>query len=267
MEKKTSYITTDGNTQIYYQEQGEGNTALLFIHGWAINSSYWDSQLNFFSRNYRAVAIDLPGFGKSKSDRTQWTRQNYGKDIIDVINKLDLKNVILIGHSMSGDVAMEASFKNHKSITGIIGIDNYKTIDVAFTEEQMTEMTGFLNAIVKDYKNNIPLFAETLFHPSTDKYIKARIVNDFVNSDVNVSLATIFDMVEYSKIQAAKLSELNYKLYLVNSDFGPTNTAGLDKHCRKSYEVDYIHDTGHYPMIEKPEEFNKILNRTINKIQ
>jgi pimeloyl-ACP methyl ester carboxylesterase len=266
MKRETSYIETNEKTRIYFAEQGEGNTALLFIHGWAINSSYWDSQLNYFSRNYRAIAIDLPGFGKSKSDRTQWTRQNYGEDIINVINKLHLENVILIGHSMSGDVAMEASFNNHKSITGIIGIDNYKTIDVVFTEQQINAMAGFLNAIVKDYKNSIPLFAETLFHPSTDKDIRARIINDFINSDVNVSLATIFDMVEYSKIQVAKLSELNYKLYLVNSDFGPTNTTGLDKYCSKSYEVDYIHDTGHYPMIEKPDEFNRILDQTVRKI-
>jgi pimeloyl-ACP methyl ester carboxylesterase len=266
MKRETSYIETDRTTQIYYEGQGKGETTLLFIHGWAINSSYWDSQLNFFSDNYRTIAIDLPGFGKSKSDRTQWTRQNYGADIINFINKLNLKNVILIGHSMSGDVAMEACLKNHKSITGIIGIDNYKTIDVTFTEEQMNGMTGMLNSIVKDYKNSIPLFAETLFHPLTDKDIKARVINDFVNVDVNVSLATIFDMVEYMKIQAEKLSELDYKLYLVNSDFGPTNTAGLDKRCKKLYEVDYIHDTGHYPMIEKPDEFNRILEQTIRKI-
>lgn len=266
MEKKISYIATNGKTQIHYTEQGDGNTALLFIHGWCINSSYWDSQLEFFSGNYRAIAMDLPGFGKSKSDRTQWTRQNYGNDVINVINKLDLKNVVLIGHSMSGDVIMEAALKNHKSIAGIIGIDNFKTIDVTYSKEQINEMTGFFQALVNDFKNAVPAFAEMLFHPSTDKDVRARVINDFINSDAHVSIATIYDMFEYSKIQAEKLSGLNYKLYLVNSDFGPTNTPGLDKYSKKSYEVDYIHDTGHYPMIEKPEEFNKILKRTINKI-
>ncbi|MBN2401773.1 MAG: alpha/beta hydrolase [Spirochaetes bacterium] len=266
MRRETSYIETDANTQIYYQEQGGGNTVLLFIHGWAINSSYWDSQLNFFSKEYRAIAFDLPGFGKSKSGREQWTRQNYGVDGINFINKLNLKNVILVGHSMSGDVIMEAALKNHKSISGIIGIDNFKTIDVTFTEEQEKEYEGFFKALVNDFKKTVPYFAESLFHPSTDKSIRDRVINDFVTSDVKVSMAAIYDMFEYFRIQAEKLSGLNYKLYLINSDYGPTNTAGLDKYCRKSYEVEYIHDTGHYPMIEKPGEFNMILNRAIKKI-
>ncbi len=266
MKRKTSYITAGEGTEIYYSEQGEGNTALLFLHGWGINSSYWDSQLEFFSENHRVIAMDLPGFGKSKSGRMHWTIQNYGNDVINVIDKLDLKKVILIGHSMSGDIIMEAALKNHKSIAGIVGIDNFKMIGVTFTKEQMNEMVGLFNAMVNDYRNAVPAFIERLFHPSTGKDVRARVTNDIVNSDIQISIASISGMFEYSRIEAENLSRLNYKLYLVNSDFGPTNTAGLDKYCGKSYEVDYIHDTGHYPMIEKPEEFNNILKRTIAKI-
>jgi pimeloyl-ACP methyl ester carboxylesterase len=266
MKTKTSYFTTDSKTQIHYAEQGEGNTTLLFLHGWGINSRYWDSQLEYFSKNYRVIAMDLPGFGKSKSDRTEWTIQNYGNDVINVIEKLDLKNVILIGHSMSGDIIIEAAIKNHKSIAGIIGIDNFKMIGIEFTKEQMNEMTGMFNAMVNDYRNSVPAFIGRLFHPSTGKDVRARVTDDIVNSDVQISIASISGMFEYSKIEVENLSKLTYKLFLVNSDFGPTNTAGLDKYCGKSFEVDYIHDTGHYPMIEKPEEFNKILAQTINKI-
>ncbi|MGE5621252.1 MAG: alpha/beta fold hydrolase [archaeon] len=255
-------VKTD-RAMIHYIEKGTGEVTLLFIHGWGINSSYWNDQLEYFSKDYKVIAIDLPGFGKSKSDRNQWTRQNYGQDIIDLIDKLSLKNVILIGHSMSGDVILEAALTNHNEIKGIIGIDNFKMLDVSFTPEQIEEITTMSKAIVSDYKNSVPFFAESLFHPGTPADVRKRVTDDFVNSDEKVAIATLFDMSEYFKIMHERVSKLNYKLYLINSDFGPTNTQGLEKYCPKSFDVSYIHATGHYPMIEKPEEFNKLLELVI----
>lgn len=252
---------------IYYNEKGKGDTSLLFIHGWGINSSYWDNQLEYFSDNYRALAIDLPGFGNSVSERTEWTRQNYGQDVIDFINTMQLKNVILIGHSMSGDVILEAALQNHKDIKGVIGIDNFKMLDMEFTPEQVKEIEVMSSAIINDYKNSVPLFAESLFHPDTDSSVRKRVTNDFVNSNERVAVATLLDMFNYFKILNERLSGLNYKLHLVNSDFGPTNIKGLEKYCRKPFEISYIHATGHYPMIEKPEEFNRILDKTIMDIR
>lgn len=258
-------ITTD-RAQIHYIEKGNANTTLLFIHGWGINSSYWNDQLEYFCNSYKAIALDLPGFGKSRANRTEWTRHNYGQDVIDFIDKLNLKNVILIGHSMSGDIILEAALRNHKEIKGIIGIDNFKMIDVSFTAEQTEEFTAMTKAIMNDYKNSVPFFAESLFHPETDKATRKRVTEDFVNSDEKVAISTLRDMFEYFKIMSSQLSKLNYKLFLLNSDYGPTNIQGLEKYCPKSYEVSYIPSTGHYPMIEKPEEFNKLLEQTIQKI-
>lgn len=257
-----------GRAQICYIEKGSGSTTLLFLHGWGINSSYWEDQLEYFSKNYRVVAFDLPGFGRSRSERTEWTRKNYAQDVIDMIEKLQLKNVILIGHSMSGNVILEAALKGHKEIIGVIGIDNYKDIDVAYTPEQIEEITAMFMAMTSDYKNAVPNFAAAmLFNPdTTSDAVRKRVIDDLVNSDEKVSIAAMYDMIDYFKIESQRLSELNYKLYLVNSDFGPTNAAGLEKYCKKSYDVNYIHATGHYPMVEKPEEFNIKLEETIHKI-
>ena len=69
-------------TKIHYVEEGKGDLTLLFIHGWCINSSYWSSQIKYFSRQYKVIAIDLPGFGKSTSIRNEWTIEKYGEDAI-----------------------------------------------------------------------------------------------------------------------------------------------------------------------------------------
>ena len=105
----------NSTTKIHYIEQGKGNITLFFIHGWCINSSYWSDQIKYFQKQYKAIAIDLPGFGESTSVRTEWTIAKYSEDIINMIDELDLKNVILIGHSMSGEIILETALKNHKT--------------------------------------------------------------------------------------------------------------------------------------------------------
>ncbi|MEJ2615392.1 MAG: alpha/beta hydrolase [Ignavibacteriaceae bacterium] len=255
--------TADAN--IYYIEKGDGDTTLLFLHGWGINSGYWNNQINYFSNKYRTIAIDLPGFGKSSSTRKNYTVEKYGDDVIDVINKLDLKNVILVGHSMSGDIILEAALKNNKQIAGVIGVDNFKFVGVEMSPDQLKEMNSFIDSLKKDYKNLAPEYASKyLFSLSTDSTVRERVKNDYRNSDPEVAISSIKNVFDYNEMK--KLSELNFKLFLINSDGMATNTNGLKKYCKSSFEVLDIHGTGHFPMIEKPDEFDRLLQTALYKI-
>jgi len=111
---------------ISFDQQGNGDTTLLFVHGWAINKSYWQDQVAYFRNRYRVVTIDLPGFGQSGKNRKDWSVAEFGTDVDSVMSQLNLKNVVLIGHSMSGDVVLEAAIHAPGKVLGIIGIDNFK---------------------------------------------------------------------------------------------------------------------------------------------
>ncbi|HOO84300.1 MAG TPA: alpha/beta hydrolase, partial [Prolixibacteraceae bacterium] len=57
----------NNQVEINYFEQGQGDITLLLLHGWCIDGTYWANQLEAFSKTYKVIAIDLPGFGKSKA--------------------------------------------------------------------------------------------------------------------------------------------------------------------------------------------------------
>src|ERR1700743_2011859 len=76
---------SDNGVNIAYSDTGKGDTTLLFVHGWAINRSYWSNQVSCFNKRYRVVTIDLPGFGQSGKNRNVWNTDAYGKDIDSVI--------------------------------------------------------------------------------------------------------------------------------------------------------------------------------------
>src|SRR4051812_30350528 len=91
-------LSSDG-VRIAYESAGRGDTALVFVHGWACDRTYWAAQMPEFSKTYRVVAIDLAGYGESGRNRTDVSFQAFGQDVAAVIDALKLRNVIVVGHS------------------------------------------------------------------------------------------------------------------------------------------------------------------------
>ncbi len=258
----------DKHVEINYLQQGKGDTTLLFLHGWCIDGTYWKNQVDYFSKDYNVYAIDLPGFGKSKAERTNWTIEEYANDVTAFIDTMNLKNVVIIGHSMAGEIMLQTALSNNSKVVGIVGIDNFKFIDVSFTPEQMKQMTDFFPMLQNNFKNSAPAYADMmLFHPTTSKEVKDRVKTDFANSDSVIGYGTFMNQMQYASTDAQRLEQLNYKLYLINSDGFPTNETGLKNHCKTGFQVETISATGHYPMIEKPTEFNLILEKVLTSMK
>jgi non-heme chloroperoxidase len=98
-------ITSDG-TLIYYKDWGSGQP-IVFSHGWPLSADAWDEQLNFFaSHGFRAVAYDRRGHGRSSQPWAGNDMDTFADDLAELIEQLDLREVILVGHSAGGgDVA------------------------------------------------------------------------------------------------------------------------------------------------------------------
>lgn len=254
----------DKQVEINYFQQGQGDTTLLFLHGWCIDGSYWNSQVDFFSKNYNVYAMDLPGFGQSKAKRTQWTVEEYANDVSAFMDAMHLQHVIVVGHSMAGEIMLQLALSNNPKIVGIVGVDNFKMIDVVLPPEQLKQMNDFFPLLQSDFKNAAPMYADLiLFHPSTSTEVKERVKRDFATSDPVIGFGTIITQMQYSTADAQRLEQLDYKLYLINSDGTPTNETGLTDHCKKGFHVEPIASTGHFPMIEKPMEFNRALENVL----
>jgi pimeloyl-ACP methyl ester carboxylesterase len=263
MEEKKIKIRNN-QVEINYYQLGKGNITLLFLHGWCIDKTYWNNQINHFSKQYATLAIDLPGFGKSTANRQHCTIEEYAEDVNSLIDSLHLKNVVLIGHSMSGEIMIQTAMLNNQNIIGLIGVDNFKALDVEFTPEQMKQMTDFFPLLQNDFKNSAPMYADLmLFHPMTVIEIKNRVKNDFANSNASIGYESLMNYIQFSTTEAQILEKLNFTLNLINCDYYPTNENGLKNHCRKGYNLEMIANSGHYPMIEKPDEFNSVLEKIL----
>ncbi len=99
-----SYVTTRDGVQIYYKDWGPKDAQpIVFHHGWPLSSDDWDNQMMFFVLNgYRVVAHDRRGHGRSTQVSGGHDMDHYAADAAAVVNHLDLRNAIHIGHSTGG---------------------------------------------------------------------------------------------------------------------------------------------------------------------
>ncbi|MCO5935456.1 alpha/beta hydrolase [Mucilaginibacter sp. RB4R14] len=257
---KVSLISN--NVRIDYTDTGKGDTTLLFVHGWAINKTYWANQVAYFGKRYRVVTIDLPGFGKSDKNRAKWNTAAYGQDIKNAISQLSLKNVILIGHSMAGSIVLQGAIDAPGNVIALVGVDNFKSVGIASADsvKDKQEYAKAIAAMKKNFKAvAFEWFNQGLFYKTTSKAIKERILNDVAHTDSTVAIATQ-ERDDFNDVAA--LLKAKKKLYLINSDYQPTDTTGLIAK-KIPYKLLIVHDTGHFPMVEKSEEFNKLLDEVI----
>ena len=95
-------ITTKDGTQIYYKDWGSGQP-VVFSHGWPLTADAWEAQMFFLASNgYRCIAHDRRGHGRSSQPWTGNDMDTYADDLAELVKALDLKDVVMIGHSTGG---------------------------------------------------------------------------------------------------------------------------------------------------------------------
>ncbi|GAB3253196.1 alpha/beta fold hydrolase [Chitinimonas naiadis] len=100
----SNYVTTKDGTQIYFKDWGpKSGQAIVFCHGWPLNSDSWESQMIFLAdKGYRCIAHDRRGHGRSSQPWNGNEMDTYSDDLEAVLSHLDVKNVVLIGFSTGG---------------------------------------------------------------------------------------------------------------------------------------------------------------------
>lgn len=256
---KTTTLSKD-QTQISYELSGKGDTALLFAHGWLGNKHWWDLQRSYFSDSFQVAALDLAGHGDSGKTRTDWSSTSYADDIVAVAKALPVKNIILIGHSMSGAYSTEAALRI-PNLKALILVDTLKDLDQQFTIEQMAPV---LDLYRKDFNNAVlNMIPQYLFVETTPPDVKKQLQNEFLTHEANFAATCLEPLYKTDFRQYA--SQVKVPVRAINSDVGETSKINNSKYYQ-NFDYSIIKGVGHYPMLEKPEEFNLALDNFLKEL-
>jgi pimeloyl-ACP methyl ester carboxylesterase len=256
-------LSKDG-TPISYEIYGQGEPTLVFVHGWSCDARYWRAQLPHFSKNHRVVMLDLAGHGHSGSTRSQYTMKAFGEDVQAVTEVTDSRLVILIGHSMGGLVIAEAAQLMPNRVIALIGIDTLENIEYPMTREELDQMIAPLK---NDFQTGSRQFVKEMISSGTDPLIREWILSDMSAAPSVVALSAMNEMMSlYIEGEAAKIfDKVRIPVITVNGDLWPINYEANRRHML-SFDAIVLKGADHFLMMDRPQEFNRALDKAINTL-
>ena len=255
------------NAMINYNIYGDGGNTLLFVHGAYMDQTYWNEQVKFFSPDYKVVTMDLPGHGKSGKGRLEWSVEGFAYDVSAIIRKLELKNVILVGHSLAGDINLIAATSRPKNIIGFIAIDDFKDAATKPSKALKKQTDAILKKLKKDFPGTNEQYArKALLTEQTPPEITEKVVSAFRNAYQPMGEEIMPQVFQLYKTEQKLLPQLKLKLHLINVNYILTKEARLKEYAGKGYEIQHMQGTCHYPMLENPKELNRLLQNAIDEI-
>lgn len=267
---------------IAHTDMGDGDP-VVFIHGLGSYIPAWNKNLTPLSTNFRCIAIDLPGYGKSSKPLHSGTMDYYALVVIKLMNKLEVDKFSVVGHSMGGVVALKLAIEHGARLNRMIlvapgGAETY-------SEDEKILVRSYLNAdrimsnddeqVANNVKVNFHRFPDEAQFMIDDRIamrkfpwfedhaeIVARSASGVVNSDVpyrleEISVPTLGIFGENDKMTPNRFVHP----WLSVGDVITTFEEGI-----KNFRTVLLEDCGHFIQFEKPDKFNESVINFITSV-
>lgn len=261
--------TTINNFELSYDDLGEGEVPVIFLHGFPFDKTMWKVQLDFLKPTNRVIACDIRGFGKSKDEVSSLSIDLFANDLIKFMDKLNIEQATICGLSMGGFIALNALQRFPSRFNSVILCD---TQCIADTPEIKEKRYQTINKItVEGVTNFNEEFITNVFHKDSLRN-KTKIVEQltkvvFANSQHIITMG-LTALAERSET-CSKLSDVSIPTLIIcgredkvtpltQSEFMNANIKGSTLHV--------IGHSGHVSNLEHPNEFNRELLDFLNAI-
>lgn len=247
--------TSDDLVHLEYQVYGQGEPAVLLIHGWCGNAAYWHAQIDALRSYYTVVTLDLAGHGASGANRTDWSIANYAGDVASVARQIPNAHLVLVGHSMGATVALAAVPRIGTRVIGVVAVDALRSVGLPPTapREIAVRVAPFRADFVGATRE---LVTDKLFEQGADPLLVQKVAYDMSLRAPVMAIPTL------EKLLALDLTTItgavHVPVYAINSDLAPTDAQRI-RQSLPDFTLDVLPHTGHFLMLEAPERFNPLL--------
>jgi len=254
---------------VNYSDHGPDDVpSIIFIHGFPLNKSMWDMQVEALKDTYRVIAYDVRGHGYSDSGNTKFSIALFASDLLDLMDAIGLERTIVCGLSMGGYIALNAVINNPDRFDALILSDTQCIADSKIVKTKRWEAIQSIKENgVENYANEslINLFATESFF-TRQKEIAA--VKDMILSSSQESLANTLSALMTRKETCSKLSKITIPVLFIVGDqdnITPVTSSELMHNKIPSSYLKIISHAGHLSNIENPSVFNYHIERFLHR--
>ena len=223
---------------------------VVFVHGWSCDRGYWRHQVAEFAETHTVVTVDLGGHGDSGTGRADWTIQAYAADVAAVVEDLGRDGVVLIGHSMSGPIVVEAASLLPGRVRGLICVDTMHDVTQRYSTEQIE---GIMASMSGGFVAGTDAFVRSMFPEDADPDLVNQVAADMSAAPPAIALSAMRNLFMYD--QQPALAGLDIPVRCLNATLWPYNLEG-NRTVYNDIALITQEDVGHFLFLEAPDAFN-----------
>lgn len=248
---------------LYVRDEGGDGAGsalpVLFVHSLAGHGGQWALQLDHLGRRRRAVALDLRGHGESDpAEDGDYSIQGLAADVGAVADQLGLRRFVLVGHSLGSAAAIEYAGRHPERVAGLLLVDP----NGDQTRVPREQIEPFLSSLRLDPVNELDSYFRQLV-VSGDRDAARWVLEDLRLTDENAIVGALEASVAYSPLDA--LDRYKGPKLSIISDM---NNLPMSLHrLRPGLPVRLMTGTGHWLMMDRPEDFNHLLEGFVDQVE
>jgi len=256
-----SAATVDG-LKIHASVTGTGTRTIVFVHGWTCDASSWAAQVSAFDKTHRVITLDLPGHGRSDSPKDgRFSMDLFARAVEAVRAEANAEKIVLVGHSMGAPVIRQYARLFPGRVAALVAVDG--PLDIrGFPPPQAGQapppMTGPEGLEARE------AMIRGMFTKDTPAALQQQVLKmmlDTPEATAAGAMAAVFD-------PSLRTSDvLPMPALAVFAGTAQVPDEAVTRQVLPDYEAAQIAGTGHFLMMEKPDEFNRLLAAFLDRIE
>lgn len=250
------YLSRDG-VKLAYMDTGTGNPALLFVHGWCCDNTYWREQVADFSKTNRVVAVDLRGHGSSDKPKQDYNMDVFADDLVWLGGQLGLNRPVYVGHSMGGAIGIRLGSRYPEFARALVLVDPA----ILGPRDRRAALEEAMRG--PDPKAYAASVIGNFWVESTPQAMRDEITAKMLQAAEHVMVPAILSIFDFD--HGAAIKALEVPTYIVSAPrAGANHKAALD--LNPLVRLDIMEGVGHFLQLERPDEFNRCLREFVSSL-
>lgn len=239
--------------RLAYAERGEGGTPMVFVHGWTASAWVMHRQYLCFSRDNRAVVVDLRGHGESDRPHQEYTVEAFADDLAWTIDQLHLERPLIVGHSLGAYIALELAAKHPGKTRGIVLLDPPPLAPPTVLQEIFGPFADALDVAVEPARTE---FNAQWFLPKANPELKKEILCQLGKGDPFVTANEWRNMTRFDPVAAAK--QVSVPVLNVAAQPGFNRPEDIEALMPQAISARTV-GAGHNVQLEVPDQVNSMI--------
>jgi len=254
-----SAATVDG-LKIHSASAGTGGTTLVLVHGWTCDMTSWAAQVPALAKKYRVLTLDLPGHGQSGSPKDgKFSMDLFARAVEAVRAEAGTDKIVLVGHSMGAPVIRQYARLYPQHVAALVAVDgplDMRQFPADFKPPSLAGPEG-----LKAREGMI----KGMFTPQTPADVQQKVLAMMLKAPEATAIGAMMSITDPS-LRKTDVTPMPALAVWAGTNQQLPNVGETRKALPK-YEQTQVAGTGHFVMMEKPEEFNRLLVAFVDKQQ